>query len=59
MSLKPALVVVDVFGRAQDSKVCALQSRDLKEPVLREPVAATSVGVVAGNELALSLQALE
>src|SRR5580698_7497331 len=32
---------------------------DLKERVLREPVAATSVGVVAGNELALDLVYLE
>jgi ribonuclease PH len=32
---------------------------DLKVPVLREPVAATSVGVVAGDELALDLMYLE
>jgi len=32
---------------------------DLKEPVLREPVAATSVGVVGGDELALDLMYLE
>jgi len=37
-----------------------LQARgDLKERVLREPVAATSVGVVAGDELALDLMYLE
>ena len=32
---------------------------DLKQRVLREPVAATSVGVVAGDELALDLMYLE